>query len=313
MMAANPVAAPHTAVTARPSTGSSTRIAISAPPTAPKNEAAHARKGVSSHPKMRNTRRSHRTGQARFAPSPEIAVARATPGRNATPNVPSPQLAPGKWPSVATTASATLHTTTRPNAPTGETPAPLVDWFARIQAPIHERKVPTIHQTGWYHQLAPPPKSHQRWPYVPMFCSRVTSTRRNTPAAPGPIPAEPAMPSMLRGRVHRPGSRMTPARPTSTIAPINTVWSTPFMSSRDTSETSSTMTDSSNPSLTEPRTIEGMSVRSWSACSCIADCMPSPGLVGGGGEVYAAVDGRAKGRSGTPADDHDEVGDSPCT
>src|SRR5918992_2428715 len=57
---AKPANPPHTAVIARPRTGSSTRMATSAPATAPKKEAAHARKGVSSHPKMRNSRRTQR-------------------------------------------------------------------------------------------------------------------------------------------------------------------------------------------------------------------------------------------------------------
>ena len=47
-----------------------------------------------------------------------------------------------------------------------------------------------------------------------MFCSSTTSIRRNTPAAPSPIPAAPAMPSMVRGRVQRPGSSVTAASPT---------------------------------------------------------------------------------------------------
>src|SRR5687767_7529526 len=45
---------------ARPRTGSSTFIASNAPATAPKKEAAHARNGVSSHPKMRNSIRTQR-------------------------------------------------------------------------------------------------------------------------------------------------------------------------------------------------------------------------------------------------------------
>src|SRR6476619_3809159 len=164
MIVAKPVAAPHTAVTTRPSTGLSIRIAISAPATAPKNEAAHARNGVSSQPKIRKISRSHRIGQPRLAPSPEMKAARATPGRKATANVPRPQPAPGKWIGTATTARTTAHATVSPNAPMGDTVAPLASWFARIQAPIHGRNVPSIHQTGWYHQLLPPPRSYQRWP-----------------------------------------------------------------------------------------------------------------------------------------------------
>src|SRR5215212_1801223 len=60
MRAANPAIPPQMAVMANPRTGSSTFMASKAPPTAPKNDAAHARKGVSSHPKIRKNRRSHR-------------------------------------------------------------------------------------------------------------------------------------------------------------------------------------------------------------------------------------------------------------
>src|SRR5687768_11440743 len=51
---------PTTAGTRIPFRGSRTRMARSAPRTAPKNEAAHARKGVSSHPKTRTRARSQR-------------------------------------------------------------------------------------------------------------------------------------------------------------------------------------------------------------------------------------------------------------
>jgi len=51
---------PTTAVTTIPLRGSRIRMARSAPTTAPKNEAAHARKGVSSHPKTRTRARSQR-------------------------------------------------------------------------------------------------------------------------------------------------------------------------------------------------------------------------------------------------------------
>src|SRR5689334_15024798 len=62
MRAAKPAMPPQTAVTARPRTGSSSFIANRAPATAPKNEAAHAKKGVSSQPKMRKNKRTQRIG-----------------------------------------------------------------------------------------------------------------------------------------------------------------------------------------------------------------------------------------------------------
>src|SRR4051794_2146991 len=68
MSAAKPAMPPQTAVTARPRTGSSIFIARSAPATAPKNEAAHARNGVSSQPKMRKNRRTQRMGSGGALP-----------------------------------------------------------------------------------------------------------------------------------------------------------------------------------------------------------------------------------------------------
>src|SRR3954464_5172067 len=68
MRQAKPAMPPHKAVTVSPRTGSSSFSASSAPPTAPKNEAAHARKGVSSHPKMRKSRRTQRIGSGAALP-----------------------------------------------------------------------------------------------------------------------------------------------------------------------------------------------------------------------------------------------------
>src|SRR3954469_10429351 len=69
MSTAKPVRAPQSAVTARPRNGSSIRMAISAPATAPKKEAAQARNGVSSQPKIRKRSRSQRIASA--APGPQ--------------------------------------------------------------------------------------------------------------------------------------------------------------------------------------------------------------------------------------------------
>src|SRR4051812_28498155 len=68
MSAANPAMPPQMAVTARPRTGSSSFMASRAPTTAPKNEAAQARKGVSSQPKMRKNRRTQRIGSGGALP-----------------------------------------------------------------------------------------------------------------------------------------------------------------------------------------------------------------------------------------------------
>ncbi len=111
MMTANPTTAPMITVTPRPARGSRMRMATSAPPTAPKKQAAHARNGVSSQPNARSINLSQRMSYARRTPIPEKTVAAAMPGRNATPNVGSFQTAPGKWIRIAATAKSTVNIT----------------------------------------------------------------------------------------------------------------------------------------------------------------------------------------------------------
>ena len=50
--------------------------------------------------------------------------------------------------STAMTAQIAVQASAVPIAAMGETAPPLASWLAKIQAPIHGRKVPTIHQTG---------------------------------------------------------------------------------------------------------------------------------------------------------------------
>src|SRR5215217_3484181 len=89
-----------------------------------------------------------------------------------------------------------------------------------------------------------------------MFWSSMTSTSRNTAVAPRPIPAAPAIPSMVRGRVHNPGSMLTAASPITRMIPQTIVSTTP-PSSREASENNRTAMLSSRPSLTEPATMAG--------------------------------------------------------
>src|SRR4051812_13033972 len=69
MSAAKPAIPPQIAVITRPRNGSSSFNASRAPATAPKKEAAHARKGVRSHPKIRKNRRSQRMGSGSAFPA----------------------------------------------------------------------------------------------------------------------------------------------------------------------------------------------------------------------------------------------------
>src|SRR5215204_3523817 len=108
----------------------------------------------------------------------ERMVAITRPGRNATANVPRLQRAAGKPRRTAATATTIPATTAKAKPVNGDALPSLTVWLARIHAPSHGRNVPTIHQTGWYHQLLPPPISYQRLVYVPIFWRRVTSRRR---------------------------------------------------------------------------------------------------------------------------------------
>src|SRR3954468_21122658 len=113
-------------------------------------------------------RRSERTdgsialSQVRRFPIPETIAASASPGRNATAKVPSVQRAPGNPRTVASIARHTASTTGKAKAVPATGRPFLTVWLARIQAPIHGMNVPTIHHTGWYHQLLPPPIWYHR-------------------------------------------------------------------------------------------------------------------------------------------------------
>jgi hypothetical protein len=58
--------------------------------------------------------------------------------------------------STPATAATTANTAAVPKAAAAEVRPVRSAWLARIQAPIQGRKVPAIHQMGWYHQLLPP-------------------------------------------------------------------------------------------------------------------------------------------------------------
>src|SRR4051795_9554011 len=141
-----------------------------------------------------------------------------------------------------------------------------------------------------------------------MFCKSTTSSRRKTPVAPSPIPAAPAIPSIVSGRVHNPGSMLTAARPTSTIKP-QTMVSTGPASSRDATEKSSTSTASMRPSLTDPATIAGTAVRSWSLLTSAVEVISAPRVVGN--QVYRGRCCRAKGSLGCPCKHDCEVAQRP--
>ena len=123
------------------------------------------------------------------------------------------------------------------------------------------------------------------------------------------MPAAPPMPSMVRGRVQRPGSRVTPASPTRRIG-ASTMVSSGGSSSREPSEKRSTTTASNRPRRIAPATIEGTSVTSWSPRASAADCMAAPQKV----RKCPKYTGRPHLRpraSGPERDQHGEVGDSP--
>src|SRR3954447_20630786 len=142
-----------------------------------------------------------------------------------------------------------------------------------------------------------------------MCWSSTTSIRRKTKAAPRPIPAAPAIPSIVRGRVHRPGSRLTPASPTSRIG-ASTMVSSGGSRSLEAREKRSTTTDSNRPSRTAPATIEGTSVTSWSPRASAADCMAAPRVV----KKCPKYTGRPRPRpraSAAECGEYGEVGDGP--
>ena len=94
--------------------------------------------------------------------------------------------------------------------------------------------------------------------------------------APSPMPAAPAMPSMVRARVQRPGSSVTGARPTTRMMAQHDGLDRPVEEAGgQREEEHGNGFEQAQLDRARARS-KGTSVRSWSPCSSAAESMPSP-------------------------------------
>src|SRR5207253_7674577 len=113
------------------------------------------------------------------------------------------------------TAPAMAGSALRPSA---ACPPPLVAWLAVTIPPIQARNVPSIHHTGRYHQVLPPPIASHVQGYALKGRSSTMSNALNTTVATRPRAAAPAMPSVLRAAVHWAGRKATATPAARTIS-----------------------------------------------------------------------------------------------
>src|SRR5881394_2551261 len=195
--------------------GLSNRSATKAPSQRPTWEATHAQAGVSSHPTTTSRCASHLgtvpyplRASAIKAKRTSVAAnpAPAAMGMSSRPPSPSPRPAPNP-------------------APTGEMASERIDVSppraarpAVTIAPIQARNVPSIHQTGRYHQVLPPPTASQVQGYALNGRSRMMSIAMNTTVPHSPMAAALAMPCTVREPARDAGKNAAATPPARTMS-----------------------------------------------------------------------------------------------
>src|SRR6266700_4160459 len=185
---------------------------------------------------------------------------RATRASAARTMVKAPPAAAGReTPRPASRAIAATMTAT---AMAGSALRPSVAWLAVTIPPIQARNVPSIHHTGRYHHVLPPPIASHVQGYALKGRSSTMSIALNTTVPTRPTAAAPAMPSVPRAAVHCPGKNAT-----TTPAASTTRASTPPRTAsparlRDAATTSTTATPVTRPTKAPPRVTVRKSERS---------------------------------------------------
>src|SRR5437867_2872673 len=140
--------------------------------------------------------------------------------------------------------------------------------------PIHATNVPSIHQTGRYHQVLPPPIASQVQGYALSGRNTTMSIAVNTTVPTRPIAAAPAIPSTWRAAVHCAGRKVTAAPAARTISASIPPRIPPVGGTkRDTARNSTTATEVMTPSLARPKVTVRKSVRSVAAGAAVADML----------------------------------------
>src|SRR5207248_7399569 len=166
-----------------------------------------------------------------------------------------------------TSAPATAGKAQRPSVACS---APRAAWPAVTMPPIQARKVPSIHHTGRYHQVLPPPIASHVQGYALKGRSSTMSIALNTTVPTRPTAAAPAMPSVPRAAVHCAGRKATTTPAASTTRACTPPTATPAVSVRDAATTSTTATPVTTPINTPPIVTVRKSERSG-AGAAVAD------------------------------------------
>src|SRR5438067_2575398 len=191
---------------------------------------------------------------------------------NAPPAAAGTETAQASWAIAPTmTAPAMAGSALRPSA---ACPPPLVAWLAVTIPPIQARNVPSIHHTGRYHQVLPPPIASHVQGYALKGRSSTMSIALNTTVPTQPTAAAPAIPSVPRAAVQCAGKKAT-----TTAAASTTRASTPPRTAsparlRDAATTSTTATPVTRPTRAPPTVTVRKSERSCAAVA-VADMRPS--------------------------------------
>src|SRR5213594_702127 len=143
---------------------------------------------------------------------------------------------------------------------------------AVTMAPIHAANVPSIHHTGRYHQVLPPPIASHVHGYALKGRRRTMSIALNTTVPTRPTAAAPAIPSTPRAPVRCAGRNATVMPAASTMSD-----STPPRTSgrsREAARNATTATAVSTPTAAPPVVTVRKSERSEGAGAAVADMVP---------------------------------------
>src|SRR2546429_9469309 len=180
--------------------------------------------------------------------------------------------------------SRTINATTMVAATAGSARRPTVasPRDAVTMPPIHATNVPSIHHTGRYHHVLPPPIASHVQGYALKGRSRTISMALNTTVATRPMAAAPAMPSVLRAAVHWAGRKATATPAARTISASTPPRRPPVIGTRwDAARNATTAAAVATPNLAPPTVTVRKSERSEATGAAVADMPRISSGIGG--------------------------------
>src|SRR6266700_4616339 len=181
-------------------------------------------------------------------------------------------------------ASRAVAATMTAPAMAGSALRPSVARLAVTIPPIQARNVPSIHHTGRYHHVLPPPIASHVQGYALKGRSRTISMALNTTVATRPMAAAPAMPSVLRAAVHWAGRKATTKPATNTMSALTPSRRPAAIgTNRAAARNATTATAVATPSLAPPTVTVRKSERSEAAGAAVADMGRRSSSMGVGG------------------------------